>query len=351
MGAEAVKTRDGTRYRFSKTVDGTRLRSRAVYLTSKDALLAEAEAVALFLQTGTNPTKSQIVGPAETEKVEELFYRWCRWLKQHRSQRVAYNMERLLLKACSLRPDLADLPAVELTPRQAEQWAEDIAQEQEAQGHGRHYANDFLRHAQTAYNAPWGRRRAERDYQRNPFALVDRFSVRKRSKYVPTQAQVAAIKLAADGEFRLYLDILLETGARPGEALALTWFDCRLDADPPSLVLYTEKTAHGDRVPRRLQITSELAGNLRSWRKRGPATRYIFQRLDAVAPRSADWAEKRLRFVLKQLGLAWFSVGSFRHYYATTQAHAGTPLVQIQARLGHSSLRTTEIYIRELVGI
>ncbi|MFH1036416.1 MAG: site-specific integrase [Pseudomonadota bacterium] len=272
-------------------------------------------------------------------------------MEHHRSPRVAYNMRRLMLKACSLRPDLAELPAVSITPHAAEKWAEDLAREQAEQGHGYHYVNDFLRHAQTAYSAPWGRRRAEREYQSNPFAVVDRFAVQRRAKYVPTHQQVAAIKMAADGDFQLYLEILLETGARPGEALALTWFDCRIDADPPSLVLYTQKTAHGDRVPRRLQITGDLAGRLRSWRRQGASKAYLFRQADKDAPHYPVWAEKRLRSILKELGLEWFSVGCFRHYYATTLAHEGIPLVQIQARLGHSSLRTTERYIRELVGV
>ncbi len=342
--------RKSSLWRFDKTVAGVRLQSRAIYTTKREAELAQAEAVSEYLRTGQILTLPP-VGLSASETVEELFYRWCRWLRQHRSPRVAYNMERLLLNACSLRPDLADLPAVDLTPRQAEQWAEAIAQDQEARGHGRHYANDFLRHAQTAFNAPWGRRRAERIYPHNPFALVDRFAVRRRAKHVPTQAQVAAIRLAAEGEFRLYLDVLLETGARPGEALALTWFDCRLDDDPPSLVLYTEKTAHGDRVPRRLQISHELAQALRSRRRRNASRTYLFRQAQGNAPHFPVWAEKHLRAILGRLGLEWFSVGCFRHYYATTLAHAGAPLVQIQARLGHSSLRTTERYIRDLVGV
>ncbi|CAO0821075.1 hypothetical protein DFAR_200017 [Desulfarculales bacterium] len=55
--------------------------------------------------------------------------------------------------------------------------------------------------------------------------------------------QVTATRMAADCQFRLYLKILLETGARPEEALALTWFDCRIDSDTP-VSCFTLKRPH-----------------------------------------------------------------------------------------------------------
>lgn len=159
--------RKSSLWRFDKTVAGVRFQSRAIYTTKREAELAQAEAVSEYLRTGQILTLPP-VGLSASETVEELFFRWCQWLSQHRTANVAYNMERLLLKALNLRADLADLPARSLNTHQAEEWAECLAVEQREAGHRGHYVNDFIRHAQTAYNAPWGRRRAEREYPRNP---------------------------------------------------------------------------------------------------------------------------------------------------------------------------------------
>lgn len=276
--------RKSSLWRFDKTVAGVRLQSRAIYTTKREAELAQAEAVSEYLRTGQILTLPP-VGLSASETVEELFFRWCQWLSQHRTANVAYNMERLLLKGLNLRADLADLPVRSLNTHQAEEWAECLAVEQREAGHRGHYVNDFIRHAQTAYNAPWGRRRAERECPRNPWAYVDRFQVERRAKYVPGPAQVTAIRRAAKGDFRLFLDLLAETGARPGEALTLTWGDIACEAPPDSVVLYTRKSAGGRRAPRRLQMSEELAVKFCLWRRATPTARYVFQ-ADNGAPTS-----------------------------------------------------------------
>ena len=161
------------------------------------------------------------------------------------------------------------MPADQLTRGDIEAWAEVWAADLVDRGKGRGEVNKFLRHGQTAYNAPWGRRRARPEYADNPFKWVDRFAVEKRAKYVPTGAEVASLLLLAGGEFRLYLEILEATAARVSEAREMAWEQIQ----PGHVILYTIKTATGDRLAHRVEIDRKLAARFGAWRReQGPAS-------------------------------------------------------------------------------
>ncbi|CAO0821074.1 hypothetical protein DFAR_200016 [Desulfarculales bacterium] len=116
-------------------------------------------------------------------------------------------------------------------------------------------------------------------------------------------------------------------------------------------MLYTEKTAYGSLTPRRLQIPDELSGRLRSWRRQRGIKAYLFRQEYKDTPHYLMWADKKLKAILKGLGMDWFSVGCSRHYFASKLANEKVPLVKTQSIMGHCSLRTTEWYIRDLVGV
>ncbi|MCB2185407.1 MAG: tyrosine-type recombinase/integrase [Deltaproteobacteria bacterium] len=354
MGAESVQTRSGVRWRFRRTVGGRRLRSRAIYLTKREAQSAEGRAVAHYEATGEVIAEWQQSHQEDEpcESVSTLFARWIKWLSLHRSPRHATDMQGLLGRALAQAPEFADLPADRLTTANVEAWAERWAKDLTGRGRTRHEVNKFLRYAQTAFNAPWGSRRAEREYSRNPFAHVDRFSVQRTAKYVPTAAEVAAVRLAAEGEFRLYLELLLETGARPSEGLNLAWAEVRHRADPPSVVLYTQKSRGGNRVPRRLGVSPELAERFTAWRRaQGPGATYVFRQAEQDAGHHLIWTRKQHLAACKQAGVGYYPVGCYRHYYASRLAHEGVPLTTIQAKLGHSQATTTNNYLQELLGV
>lgn len=341
MGVQRVKTRSGWRYRFQKQVHGQLLLSKAIYLNKATAAAAEAEAVAQFLRTGVVATAPP---PSSTSSVSETYAEWIRWLKLHRSERHAYNMESLLRRACMVAPELADLPAFALTEAQVEKWAERWAAQLVEAGKGRKTINDWLRYSQTAFSPPYGRRRARREGQNNPFKYIDRYATDRRVKYVPTLTEVDALRLASGGEFRLWLELTLETAARPTETLSLAWEDC----GPDSIVLYTRKTADGSRQGRRLAIGHELAARLRSWRRQSGDTVYVFQQADQEAPHHLVWVRKQMRRACQVGGVRVFPPSSLRHYRASLWAREGKSLTWIRDALGHTKATTTDNYLREL---
>jgi integrase len=339
----------GLRWSYDKTVRKQRLRSPWIYLRRKDAVEAEAQAAHIYLTEGRVMVPTPPGEEPPPESVSELYARWVRWLKLHRAPKYATKMQSLLERAVAMAPELAELPADQLTEEQVEQWGERWAADLVKRGHGLQTVNDWLRYSATAFNEPWGRKRARRLRSFNPFEFVDRYSIEHRAKYVPTPQEVAAIRLAAQGEFRLYVDVLIETAARVGEGRALAWEDVLLAGQRPAVVLYTRKTATGDRLPRRVGISHDLVAAFRSWRRtQGPGKIYVFERGDQAAPRSDIWVRKNLITACKRAGVKFFPPGCFRHYRASKWAEEGRPLTWIQGMLGHSKATTTDVYLHDL---
>ena len=334
------------KYRYDRTIKGVRIKSGWDYLTKRKAQEAEERAATTFRETGEILTIPPI-GENDSETVGQLYSRWINWLELHRSPRHAYNMRSLVARALAVWPEMADVPVNELTEGMVEEWGERWSADLAERGKTRKTINDWLRYSQTAFNPPWGRRRAKSEIQNNPFKYTDRYAIEYRAKYVPTAQEVNAIRLAADGEFRLWIEIELETGARPGEALNLAWED----VGPDHVILYTRKTADGSRVGRRLAISPDLARRFRSARKSRMDTVYVFQQEDNPAPHHMVWIRKQLKAAAERGGVKSFPPSSFRHYRASLWASEGVPLTVIRDRLGHQKATTTDNYLRQLTGL
>ena len=176
---------------------------------------------------------------------------------------------------------------------------------------------------------------------------MDRYQVEHRAKYVPPEADVNKIRMAADGEFRLYLELLIETGARPSEGLNLAWEDVQVGA----VILYTKKTGTGDRLPRRVPISAELQARFQSWRRvQGAGKKYVFQQKHAERGHRLIWARKRHRAACLRAGVDYFPVGCYRHYHAVTYYTQTRDVIAVQRRLGHRDIKTTQHYLASLTG-
>ncbi|MCF8048717.1 MAG: tyrosine-type recombinase/integrase [Desulfarculaceae bacterium] len=339
----------GLRWSYDKTLRGQRLRSSWIYLTRKAAIEAEAQAAHVYVTEGRVMVPPPPGETPPSESVFSLYARWVRWLKLHRAANYASKMQSLMARAVAVAPEFAGMPADSLTEDQVEQWGEIWAADLVERGHGLQTVNDWLRYSATAFNEPWGRKRARRLKAANPFEFVDRYSVEHRAKYVPTPQEVAAIRLAADGEFRLYVEIVAETAARVGEARALAWEDVILPGARPTVVLYTRKTATGDRLPRRVGIQPELVSAFKAWRRaQGPGRVYVFQQEEKEAAHHDIWVRKNLAAACQRAKVPYFPPGCFRHYRASKWADDGKSLTWIQTMLGHSKATTTDVYLHAL---
>ncbi len=356
MAVYSRRLRGGVKWRFQRVVKGTELRSLYIYPTKRAAEIAEAEAVAEYLKTGRLPTDPPGTPTDSCPTVLELLNERVTWVELHRSKAYARDHKYCFRRVLKRVPDWAKLAVTAVTVEMVEDWAEEWAADLLERGLSRKQVNSALTMLEATWNKPWGLKRKERDFPRNPFALVERYSLEKKAKFLPTDAQAAKVLMAAPPKGRLALEIMIGTGARPSEAVQLQWADIQAEQEPCSLVLYTRKKSGGSLTPRRVPISPDLAGRLRSWRKQNPETHYVFQRDSGDGegqplPNTYSWLRRIQERACDSSGISRFSLHSWRHLFASRLAREGKSLPTIQNLLGHESATTTDKYLHEILGL
>jgi len=198
---------------------------------------------------------------------------------------------------------------------------------------------------------------------RNPAAAVSRPVDQRREAVFLSPAEAGTLLRALDGDrLRPLFLLLLGTGLRRGEALALRWPDVDLDGATVrvrgtlsrvggALVVTEPKTAARRSVPlpgrvveelrahRRAQVEERLAaGTL--WRDTG----HVFATCwgTPVEPRNAL---RSLQRAAERAGLPGVGVHTLRHKAASTLLTAGAGMKTVQELLGHASFAiTADVY-------
>lgn len=345
MSVQKKKTKSGTRYRFDRMVKGQRLLSPLLYLTKQEAIEAERCAVIAFLQGQQTPLTS---AGTSGETVLALLNRRMAWLKEHRGSFHVKTTESLFARGLSYAPEWQTLHPTQITGQDVEAWAEKWSADLIARGKGRYDVNKALVAFQSAWNAPWGRRRGPREYAVNPFSYIERFPIEKGAKYIPPINAAQQVIDSAKGPGKIYLRLMAETGARPSEARCLRWQDVGED----HVILYTRKKRGGDLTPRKVPITESLAKDLAAMRTFSPEDIYVFQQSKKEEPHVHRWAHNIQIKACREAGVRYFTLHAWRHYHASKLADDKTlSLPQIQRRLGHESATTTDRYLHEIMGV
>jgi integrase len=343
MSVERRKTSAGIRYRFVRMVKGRRLRSPLIYLTRDQAETAQAEYVNRYFQTGQTPS----ISSATSETVLQLMTRRVQWLKEHRSEKHAKDNQLIFSAALKHAPEWATMYPDQIMPEMVEKWSEKWAADLISRGKSRLYVNKALVALQSCWNRPWGTRR-HKEADPNPFQIVERFQVEHRAKAMPTDKQAKKVLAAARGEGRLYLEIMAETGARPGEARNLRLEDVSF-GPPPMVVLYTRKKRGGHRTPRKVGISEKLAQRIRRWAREKDIT-YLFQQRGTDEPRTVRWALNIQKAACQAAKIPYFPLHSWRHWHASKKA-GEMDLVALRDHLGHESAVTTDKYLHQILGV
>lgn len=135
--------------------------------------------------------------------------------------------------------------------------------------------------------------------------------------------------------------LLLNTGLRRGEALALVWSDI----DLPNRTLTVRAQGSKTSKPRRVPLNGLLLDTLDKWRGMSPDT--APESLVFVSPKTGERLTHFRRSwdaVLKAAGITNFSVHCTRHHFASRLVQAGVPLNTVRELLGHASLQMTMRY-------
>ncbi len=161
--------------------------------------------------------------------------------------------------------------------------------------------------------------------RRNPAKDVTvSYKIKKQDRAI-TPDQFLALYEAVAAKRRLYVLLMVETGARPGrEVEAITWGD--LDVGGPRIHIPGTKTAAADRfIPIRPQFAAHLL------EQRGSA-----RDSDPIVERWSN-ARRDLSRAAKKAGLEHVRPYDLRHTYASWALQGGAPDAHVAKALGHSS--------------
>ncbi|MDJ0455481.1 tyrosine-type recombinase/integrase [Gordonia amicalis] len=189
-----------------------------------------------------------------------------------------------------------------------------------------------------------------------------------------TRAEADAVRLGLHGFDRLIFDVLIGTGCRWGEAVALTWDAVDFDNGMLHVAMSYDRTAkffkptksHADRripvgesllallsarldevgfgVPPKLpfrEVPKPRSGLILPNSVGEPYDGALFaHRLDAAGRAASVGEGARRRYV------GHIRPHDTRHTYASWLVQAGIPIQEVQRLLGHQSIATTEKYAR-----
>jgi len=154
--------------------------------------------------------------------------------------------------------------------------------------------------------------------------------------FIPLETEIDQLIASMGKRWATYLQLLKETGVRPGEAWNLKWI--HLDTERRTVTVTPEKNSK----PRQFKLSTKLIAMLNQLPKRcdqvfGGGNYNDFAR----------WYYMRRRLLAERLGnprLRQISFKTFRHWKATTEYHRTRDILHVMQLLGHKNIRNTLVY-------
>lgn len=169
----------------------------------------------------------------------------------------------------------------------------------------------------------------------NSFKPLDEEMVNKIISYVEKEKNTPGVILK-----KVLLLLLIETGARISEILNITCDNIKLGSDISIIRLIKTKS----KKPRNVYFTSYTASFIKMLLK-DQKSKYLLY--DSVANKKMNYSMV-LYFLdkfSKKHNFVKITPHRFRHYFASKLNKSGMMISEIAKLLGHSSIKTTEIYI------
>ena len=171
-------------------------------------------------------------------------------------------------------------------------------------------------------------------------------SLKRIPDYFTEEEAVALVDAAPSYPARMAFRIMLKTGLRVSEALALRRVDLCLDQDPPIIVVQADspgnKAWKGQEVP----VPADLVESLRDL-----ASFHAKDRYQPMLNLSRQRVGQVMKDAAQQAGIdpARAHPHAFRHTYGRNCVLRGVPIPVLQKWLGHASMVDTQRYV-ELAG-
>ena len=177
--------------------------------------------------------------------------------------------------------------------------------------------------------------------EHNPVRSFDRGLIRERQHVIvlPQQADVDRFVAACPDMLGRLVRLLEQTGLRLEEAGSLTWR--QMDSARRCLTIEHNKSGRPRAVP-----LSDAALRTISGTPRRLGCPWVFWHGEARPDRFRN-LDSPLAKIRKAAGIP-FRTHDLRHLYAVREMQAGRSIYAVQQALGHTSVKTTEIYLAYL---
>ena len=158
----------------------------------------------------------------------------------------------------------------------------------------------------------------------------------ERLPWIPTEQEVDQLIGGCSHRIASFLQLLKETGMRPGEAWQVKW--THVDFERSAVYVTPEKGSK----PRFLKISSALASMLNALKKKND---FVFQ--NGKLHHFDDgfrMQRKRIAFKLSNQRINLITFRTLRHFKATMEYHRTKDILHVMQLLGHRSIKNTLVY-------
>ena len=171
-------------------------------------------------------------------------------------------------------------------------------------------------------------------------------SLKRIPDYFTEEEADALMDAAPSYPARMAFRIMLKTGLRVSEALALRRVDLRLDQEPPIIVVQANSPGNKARKGREVPVPGDLVESLRDL-----ASFYTKDRYQPMLTLSRQRIGQVMKEVAREIGIypTRAHPHAFRHTYGRNCVLRGVPIPVLQKWLGHASMVDTQRYV-ELAG-
>lgn len=317
MGQYQRKVRLGIRWFYKFDYKGVTYRSEARYTSKIEAKRAENIKLEEIISNKIKPFHGPILTLLEAVS-ERLDYVEIKKSKDYYQDNKRYY--RILLD------NIGNIPFVEVKKSQIEDLLLKTSQKQKSLGKDNYAVNGML----NVYKALFNYIICKHDLDiKNPCDRIEKFSINKKLKYIPSDIDINAVKATCDTEQKTLIDFVIDTGCRISEAMRVTGKDI-LDE---SVILYTRKSRNSNLVPRKLPkplgiINISIQTDERLFKRWIECPRFLEDKVRELGQRNWSWHNLRHR-----KASIWHNKEK-------------RPIYEVMLLLGHSNLKTTQGYLQ-----
>jgi integrase len=163
-----------------------------------------------------------------------------------------------------------------------------------------------------------------------------------RLPFLPLEVEVDQLIAGVGKKTATFLQLLKETGMRPGEAWNLRWTD--IDTERLTVTVLPEKNSNSRRLKVSVQLVAMLNGLPRKYECVFRNPKIDPRKAMVVFQKAVSKQRKTVVQKLKNERINAINFRTLRHFKATMEYHRTRDILHVMQLLGHKSIRNTLVY-------